>query len=158
MVVILGLAVLLTAVVIGFAGVLANSGPDHPLPEHVNVLGYHITGSTSTLFLVGIMVGAIAMLGLSLLLTGTRRTSARERAARRELDSSRRETAFLNLERDQRLAHDQKATDASSSGPVTTRTKKTVFDRWTASRRPKDTVPRSPVINNGKQGVHNELR
>ena len=37
------------------------------------VFGYHVTGSTGTLFLYGIVVGALALLGLSLLLAGIRR-------------------------------------------------------------------------------------
>ena len=38
-----------------------------------SVFGYHVTGSTGTLFLYGIVVGAVGLLGLSLLLAGARR-------------------------------------------------------------------------------------
>jgi len=62
MIVIVGLVVLLAAVIVGFTGVLANAGPAHPLTENFSVLGYHVTGSTGTLFLFGIVVGAVAML------------------------------------------------------------------------------------------------
>ena len=65
MLVIVGLVVLLIAVIVGFTGVLTNAGPAHPLPENFAVFGYHVTGSTGTLFLSGIVVGAVAMLGLS---------------------------------------------------------------------------------------------
>ena len=100
MIVIVGLVVLLAAVIVGFTGVLTNAGPDHPLTENFSVFGYHVTGSTGTLFLFGIVVGAVAMLGLSVLLAGARRTAGRGRDARRDLKRSQRETAFLNRDRD----------------------------------------------------------
>src|SRR4051795_1785599 len=98
MIVIVGLVV----VIVGFTGVLTNA---HPLPENFAVFGYHVTGSTGTLFLFGIVVGAVAMLGLSVLLAGARRTAGRGRDSRHELKRSQRETAFLNQDRDQRLEH-----------------------------------------------------
>jgi hypothetical protein len=64
------------------------------------VFGYHVTGSTGTLFLYGIVVGALALAGLSLLLAGARRTSRRGRDARRGLARSRRETAAVSADRD----------------------------------------------------------
>ena len=100
MIVIVGLVVLLAAVIVGFTGVLTNAGAAHPLTENFSVFGYHVTGSTGTLFLVGIVVGAVGMLGLSVLLAGARRTAGRGRDARRELKRSQRETAFLNRDRD----------------------------------------------------------
>jgi hypothetical protein len=63
MIVIVGLVVLLVAVIVGFTGVLTNAGPAHPLTENFSLFGYHVTGSTGTLFLSGIVVGAVAMLG-----------------------------------------------------------------------------------------------
>ena len=116
MIVIVGLVVLLVAVIVGFTGVLTNAGPAHPLTENFSVFGYHVTGSTGTLFLFGIVVGAVAMLGLSVLLAGARRTAGRGRDARHELKRSQRETAFLNQERDQRLEHQQAG--AASGSPV----------------------------------------
>ena len=117
MIVIVGLVVLLVAVIVGFTGVLTNAGAAHPLTENFAVFGYHVTGSTGTLFLVGIVVGAVAMLGLSVLLAGARRTAGRGRDARHELKRSQRETAFLNQERDHRLEHQQ--VGAASGSPVT---------------------------------------
>jgi hypothetical protein len=116
MIVIIGLIVLLMAVIVGFAGVLSNAGPAHPLAENFSVLGYHVTGSTGTLFLFGIMVGAVAMLGLCVLLAGARRTAGRGRDARHQLVASQRETEFLNQERDQRLEHQQ--ADESTGSPA----------------------------------------
>jgi uncharacterized membrane protein YciS (DUF1049 family) len=100
MIVILGLIILLAAVVIGVAGVLSNGGSGHALNHGFAVFGYHVTGSTGTLFLAGIVVGAIALAGLSLLLAGARRTARRGSAARRGLRQSRRETAAVSQDRD----------------------------------------------------------
>ena len=107
MIVILGLVILLAAGIGGAAGVLANSGHVHAV-THFAVFGYHVTGSTGTLFLYGIVIGALAMLGLSLLLAGARRTSRRGREARRGLTQSRRETADVSQDRDDLL--DQRET------------------------------------------------
>ncbi len=109
MIVIIGLAVLLVAVIVGIAGVLSNAGAAHPLTDNFGVFGYHVTGSTGTLFLFGIVVGAVAMLGMSALLAGARRTAARGQDARRELARSQRETAFVN--RDRAVLLDQHGTD-----------------------------------------------
>ena len=117
MIVIVGLVVLLVAVIAGFTGVLANAGAAHPLTETFSLFGYHVTGSTGTLFLSGIVVGAVAMLGLSVLLAGARRTAGRGRDARHELTRSQRETAFLNQERDQRLEHQQAGAASGSAVP-----------------------------------------
>src|SRR5580693_9454382 len=100
MIIVLGLVVLIAAVVIGVAGVLVNHGSGHALTHGFAVFGYHVTGSTGTLFLYGIVVGAIGLAGLSLLLAGARRTSRRGSAARRGLRQSRGETAAVRAERD----------------------------------------------------------
>jgi hypothetical protein len=60
------------------------AGAAHPLTENFAIFGYHVTGSTGTLFRFGIVVGAVAMLGLSVLLAGARRTAGRGRDARHE--------------------------------------------------------------------------
>jgi hypothetical protein len=99
MIVVLGLVILVAAVIAGVAGVLANGGHAHAV-THFAVFGYHVTGSTGTLFLYGIVVGALALAGLSVLLAGARRTSRRGRDARRGLAQSRRETAAVSADRD----------------------------------------------------------
>lgn len=100
MIVIVGLVVLLLAVIVGFTGVLNNAGAAHPLSENFSVLGYHVTGSTGTLFLFGIVIGALAMLGMSVLLAGAHRTAGRGRDARRELQRSQREAELLSRDRE----------------------------------------------------------
>ncbi len=109
MIVILGLILLVAATIVGLAGVLGNAGSGHALTDGFSVFGYDVTGSTGTLFLYGIVVGIIAMLGLSMLLAGARRTARRGRAARTELKQSRRETAIVSRDRDD-LLH-QRETD-----------------------------------------------
>jgi hypothetical protein len=109
MIIIIGLVILVAAVVAGVVGVLSNSGSGHPLTHHFAALGYHVTGSTGTLFLYGIVVGALAMLGLSLLLAGARRTSRRGHEARRGLRQSRRETAAVSQDRDDLLGQRETA-------------------------------------------------
>jgi hypothetical protein len=100
MIIVLGLVILVAAVVVGVAGVLSNSGHGHALTHGFSVFGYHVTGSTGTLFLYGVVVGAIAVFGLSLLLSGARRTSRRGHVARGELKASRRETIAVSQDRD----------------------------------------------------------
>jgi hypothetical protein len=131
MIVIVGLVV----VIVGFTGLLTNA---HPLPENFAVFGYHVTGSTGTLFLFGIVVGAVAMLGLSVLLAGARRTAGRGRDSRHELKRSQRETAFLNQEREQRLEHQQVgAAGGSAVNPQpapTPRSRVPLLGRWSRGR------------------------
>jgi hypothetical protein len=103
MIVVLGLVVLVVAVVVGVAAVVGNLGGGHGLTHGFAVFGYHVTGSTGTLFLYGVVVGAVAVVGLSLLLSGARRASRRGRVARSELRQSRRETAAVSHDRDSLL-------------------------------------------------------
>jgi hypothetical protein len=99
--IIVGLVVLVAALVIGVAGVLSNSGDAHALTDGFATLGYHVTGSTGTLFLYGAVVGAVGVLGLGLLLAGAQLTARRGRTARRDLQDSRRATAAVTHDRDE---------------------------------------------------------
>ena len=117
MIIILGLIILVAAVIAGAAGVLGNGGTGHALTHPFAVFGYHVTGSTGTLFLYGIVVGALALLGLSLLLAGARRTSRRGREARRGLSQSRRETAAVSQDRDDLLDQREAARTWTASTP-----------------------------------------
>lgn len=114
MMVIVGLVVLFVAVIVGTVGVLGNAGATHPLAENFSVLGYHVTGSTGTLFLSGIVVGAVALLGLSVLLTGARHSAVRGRDSRRDLARPQRERGFVKRHRTQELEH-QEGADTDST-------------------------------------------
>jgi hypothetical protein len=100
MIIVLGLLILVVAVVVAVAGVFSNLGHGHLLTHTFSVLGHQMTGSTGTLFLFGIVVGAVGVFGLSLLLTAARRTSRRGGAARSELRQSRLDTAAVSQDRD----------------------------------------------------------
>ena len=138
--VIVGLIILLVAMIVAIIGVLANAGPAHPLTGNFSVLGYHVTGSTGTLFVFGIVIGALAMLGLSVLLAGARRTAGRGRDARVELRHSQRESAFLNRDRDLLLEQQRSSRDAgaavASAEPTTHPNRVPILGRWARGRHP----------------------
>ena len=136
MIIIVGLVILVAAVIAGVAGVLANGGHAHEV-THFAVFGYHVTGSTGTLFLYGIVVGALALLGLSLLLAGARRTSRRGREARRGLARSRRETAAVSADRDDLIGQRDSARGSTASTPG---------DDGTAARNGSDPGLRGPSL------------
>ena len=100
MIVIAGLVILIAAVIAAVAGVLGNTGSSHAPGHGFAAFGYHVTGSTGTLFLYGIVVGAIALSGLSLLLAAARRTFRRGREAHSGLERSRHQTAAVSQDRD----------------------------------------------------------
>ncbi len=177
MLVIVGLVVLVIAVIVGLVGVLANAGTAHPLTENFSVLGYHVTGSTGTLFLFGIVVGAVGLLGLSVLLAGARRTARRGRNARRDLQSSQRENAFLNQDRDRLLEHQQHggaSSIANSNGATNRRPRGRLFGGFARHRQPMsnghvdgpdsrpnpvETVsPQARSVTTANEGVGNERR
>ena len=145
MIIIAGLIVLLVAVIVAITGVLANAGPAHPLTGSFSVLGYHVTGSTGTLFVFGIVIGALAMLGLSVLLAGARRTAGRGRDARLELRRSQRESAFLNRDRNLLLEQQRSGRDVgaavASAEPTTNPNRVPLLGRWARGRQP--TGPRT---------------
>jgi hypothetical protein len=120
MFIILGLIILVAAIVVGVAGVLTNHGSAHVLTHRFAVFGYHVNGSTGRLFLYGIIVGAVAVFGLSLLLTGARHTSRRGSAARQGLKQARGETAAAREDRDnlmkQRAAAPVQTANVASNG------------------------------------------
>jgi hypothetical protein len=122
-IIIVGLVILIAAVVLAVAGVLTNAGSGHALSHDFAVFGYHVTGSTGTLFLYGVVVGAAGLLGLSLLLAGARRTSRRGRDARRGLSQSRQQTAAVSQDRDDLIGQRDtaRAYAASEPGSGTTR-------------------------------------
>jgi membrane protein implicated in regulation of membrane protease activity len=99
-VVIVGLLVLLGAIGVGLSGVLANSGSEHLLGQDFNVLGLHLSGlTTGQLFLYGVIIGVVGMLGLSLLL-GVFNKRVASRRSRRALKGSQKESQALRTDRD----------------------------------------------------------
>jgi hypothetical protein len=124
MIIIIGLIILIAAVVVGVAVVLGNGGSAHA-PIHLAVFGHHVTGTTGTLFLYGIVLGAVGLFGLSLLLAGVRRSYRRGSAARQGLKESRtataesrRETAADSKDRDDLI--DQRDTARASDASTLT--------------------------------------
>lgn len=117
MILILGLVVLLAAVIVAVAGVLGNTGGAHALTHGFSMFGYHVTGSTGTLFLYGVVVGAMAVAGLSVLLSSARRSARRGRAARRGLKQSHQETAAVSQVRDD-LLDQRDAARAETANPT----------------------------------------
>lgn len=109
MILILGLVVLIAAVTIGVIGVFSNS--THGLTGGFSVFGYEVTGSTGTLFLYGIVIGAAAVLGLVLLVIGARRASRRS-VSRRGVTQSRGDTPNVDRERKQGDTRAAEATQA----------------------------------------------
>ena len=99
MIVILGFLLLLAAGGIAVAGLAGNQGST-PAGESFSLLGQSVTGlSLGQIFLVGLVVGAVGMLGLSMLLGTFNRRSA-SRRSRSDLTASRRESAVLRDDRD----------------------------------------------------------
>jgi hypothetical protein len=138
MMVIVGLVVLLVAVIVGIVGVLGNTGVSHPLTENFSVLGYHVTGSTGTLFLSGIVVGAVALLGLSVLLAGARRGAVRGRDARRDRARPQRETGFVKRHRGQELDHQGRADTDSTVNSIAAHPRRhrvPLLGRWARRRQ-----------------------
>ncbi len=124
MLVIVGLIILLAAAIVSIVGALSNTGAAHPLTENFSVFGYHVTVSTGSLFLFGIVVSAVALLGLSVLLAGARRT------ARRGHDAP--------LEHQQR-ADTGTAPTVNSDDGATPRRRSPQLGRWSHVRQPVST-------------------
>ncbi len=95
--IVIGVILLLAAAVVGAVGVATNMGSAAALTSTFSIFGWHLTGTTGRLFLSGLIVGAIGMLGLALLLSGSvrRNRAAREykRSQRAERDRRKEEQA-----------------------------------------------------------------
>ncbi|WP_330252601.1 hypothetical protein OG874_42205 [Nocardia sp. NBC_00565] len=146
MIIIIGLVVLIGAVVIGVAGVAANTGEVRTSTSDFGVFDYHFTASAGELFLYGMAIGAIGMLGLSLLLAGVWRSSRRNSVVRRELRQSRREMAAKDKAAQRPPAGAPPAAKPSvtkPSGPTATTppSGKSVWSWNRFMRRPTGTAP-----------------
>jgi len=120
MIIVIGLLLLIAAVVVGTAAVLTNDGNVHAVTGQFSVLGYHVTGSTGMLFLDGIIVGVVGLIGLGLVVSSARRTARRGRVARGELTQARLDVGAVGRDRD-RLAAQQRdpvESDAQTLQPI----------------------------------------
>ncbi|WP_216903135.1 hypothetical protein [Nocardia alni] len=89
--IIIGLVLLIAAIVVGAAAVSANLGTAHAVSNGFSVFGHYFSSSAGILFIGGIVVGAVGMLGLSLILSGYWRSTRDHAATRRELRKTRRQ-------------------------------------------------------------------
>ena len=96
----LGLLLLTVAAVIAVVGIFSNAGSGHQLGRSVDLLGYHLQGSTGKLLLVGVILGAVGMLGLNLLLAGLGRGFKRTVSQRQERKQARRQAQSVEQDRD----------------------------------------------------------
>lgn len=89
--VVLGLLLLIASVAAGTAVAVANTDS-----TSLEGFGYSLSGLTlGGIFLVGMALGALALLGLLMLLGGARRRRAKRVAQRREVESVRSEQETL---------------------------------------------------------------
>lgn len=116
MFIVIGLAVLLAAVAVGFAVVAADIDQMRVAAGDFEVFGHSFSPSVGEVFSSGIGIGAVGMLGLLLLLFGVWRTARRGSEARRELRRSRREVAAAR--RATPAPQATQDTAAPRSGPV----------------------------------------
>ncbi len=98
--VVLGLVLMVVAALLLFLGWYTNLGPELLLAEPFNLLGLPVTNSAGGAFLVGAIVGSVAMLGLNMLLAGLGRGFKHKVAARRE----HKQVVGLKSERDELAA------------------------------------------------------
>jgi hypothetical protein len=131
----IGLLLLVGASVLAGAGIGANRGDPGSAPVSFDIFGYYPADSSNQLFAGGIALGAIAMLGLALIVVGLRRRAQVSTAVRRERRQSRRERRSLSKERDNLAAElEATRTDAApvAEGATTART------GWLSRRRRDD--------------------
>jgi ABC-type Na+ efflux pump permease subunit len=83
-----GLLVLLAVGTMGIARITAYNGTSRSSPFRFDVPGYHLQGPGSRLFFFGLLVGVVAMLGLSTMMAGLGRGFRRRPASRQLLTGS----------------------------------------------------------------------
>ena len=89
-------------------GPAGQRGGDAPA-DRFSVFGYQPPGAAHTLFLFGITVGAVTSLGLRILPADLQPAASGAADARGSIARSHREEAFVNRDRDTRLAHQLRA-------------------------------------------------
>ena len=111
--VVLGLILLIACVAVGAAVAVANTAS-----TSLEGFGYSLSGLTlGGIFLVGMGLGALALLGLIMLLGGARRRRATRAAHRREVESARNEQESL-AEENARLQAELEETRTVSPYPT----------------------------------------
>ena len=96
----LGLVLLVIAAVVALVGIFSNLGNSHHLGRTVDLLGYHLHGSAGKLLLVGVIIGAVGMLGLNMLLAGIGRGFKRSINQRKERRLERHQARNVAQDRD----------------------------------------------------------
>ncbi|MCW2715976.1 MAG: hypothetical protein JWN88_3023 [Frankiales bacterium] len=111
--IVLGVLLLVLAILVAIGIVLGNGEA-----VRAELFGVSLDNvSVGGLFLVGLVTGALAMLGLGLILAGAARKRAKKKAARREVSSVRGERESL-AEENARLQAELERTTYASSTPV----------------------------------------
>lgn len=116
-----GLLLLAAAVVVGIAGVSANTGGEHQLSGGFAIFGYHVHSSAGRLFLAGLLIGAVGMLGFLLATEGVRRNAALRRELfrfRRQARARERAQATAPAPSDRVLARTAPASSADATDTV----------------------------------------
>ncbi|WP_051133727.1 hypothetical protein [Nocardia paucivorans] len=85
MLIILGLVVTVAAVAAGVAGVAVNTSEINQLDSEFSVFDYTFAGTTGELFIIGLIVGVVGGLGVSMLFAGVRRSTRKRVETRRDL-------------------------------------------------------------------------
>ena len=128
--VVLGLLLLVACVAVGVAVAIANTSA-----TAVEGFGYSLSGLTlGGVFLVGMGLGALALLGLLMLLGGARRRRTKRIARRREVESVRSEQETL-AEENARLQAELDQTRTVSPYPTDTTGDRTVLPEHGKHRR-----------------------
>jgi hypothetical protein len=109
----LGLVILAIASIIALAAGLGNSGSDHTV-INFTVLGMDVEGSSGRIFVYGVALGAVGMLGLNMLLAGIGRGFKSKIRNHRELKEEHHHSAELQQERD-RLENELQQTKAEQA-------------------------------------------
>jgi hypothetical protein len=90
--IILGLLLLLAAAGLSFAAIQANRSVFEDSAGVIGMFGYSVEATVGEVFLVGAAAGALALLGLSMIIGGFGRGARRRMATRRELRRQDAET------------------------------------------------------------------
>jgi hypothetical protein len=99
--IVVGLLVLLAVGGMAIAGITTYNGRTRSSPFRLDVPGHHLQGPGSRLFFFGLLVGAVAMLGLRTMVASLGLGFGRRPAFRQLLTGSRQPTSALQEHNDQ---------------------------------------------------------